>query len=744
MAYPVGRLARRRALGLCIALLVLGSPWVQRPFFTADRTPATGWLLQVLEVPAWQPSLALRYAVPGLVDWSADLSAAVLLLGCYLLLPRLVPAAPAGPVRWMTAIGTGAAITALAVLPLWAIRSGLQDLHVPAVQVLTNLLGPSIAFGLLLGLVAGFLYLPTGGAAPQAVPPRLPRLRRPGRTLAMAEPATPALGSVPGDATRYLCAAAYQDPGFARLVVEEVLADEFGAVAPSPGVDLVPVARHCLAARELLRRRDRTLLPVYLGLLLVSPFWLLIGRLVLRLLALGAVPPRAKHPVRGHADPDSSATLGRLAATGLSALVLALGLGVLLGQLPFDGVWVWLFGTYLYGIPPLLALATAAVLTFRTVRAHLAEVDKRLRETLRRERFDPAAVPQPAPEAPWAKDRLGAIAEAQRGNVTVYSGYTPFLGFAKAQGTLTVNVPLLPAEKPGQPAGEVTEFEVWELITELRAKLEALAVPETAEDGLHGLILEDRVFVDGATLHGDTRFFDDSQLAPVTRLTPEQLREVAEHPSGTVRHYLAAHLPMWGDDVVPSLFLHLSTTGRTLDIRCSIHALGPVHRSYHAVDSLPLRLTGEHRHALLLGALRDTGPALGGALRAALDRRAAERRRLKRLVRDHAALGADPAFDHGARLSVREAALGPVYQNFFQELDAYRTVATLAQHAMAAIRVFLDEHGVDTTALRGQQLTILNHGVLQQGGVSIVGNQAVGTNSQAVNDSSTRVSMTKP
>ena len=107
-------------------------------------------------------------------------------------------------------------------------------------------------------------------------------------------------------------------------------------------------------------------------------------------------------------------------------------------------------------------------------------------------------------------------------------------------------------------------------------------------------------------------------------------------------------------------------------------------------------------------------------------------RRGKRLLRDLLAVRQDPAFDYGARLSVREIAAGRDYHNYFQVVDGAQVVSAVECHVLAAVRVFLDAHGVDTADFRSFQQTIFNHGVIQQGGVSVVGNQAVGQGATAV------------
>ncbi len=98
------------------------------------------------------------------------------------------------------------------------------------------------------------------------------------------------------------------------------------------------------------------------------------------------------------------------------------------------------------------------------------------------------------------------------------------------------------------------------------------------------------------------------------------------------------------------------------------------------------------------------------------------------------AMEQDPVYDFGARVSIREMALSPNYHNYFQVVDAERVTSLVQRHTLAAIREFLDAHGYDTADFRAQQQTILNQGVIQQGGMSIVGNQAIGEGATAAMD----------
>ena len=61
------------------------------------------------------------------------------------------------------------------------------------------------------------------------------------------------------ETTRLLCAAAYTDGTFAQEVIEQVVEEEHRAVQVPPGVDAVPVIKHCLAALAQKTLRDRVL-----------------------------------------------------------------------------------------------------------------------------------------------------------------------------------------------------------------------------------------------------------------------------------------------------------------------------------------------------------------------------------------------------------------------------------------------------------------------------------------------------
>ena len=714
---------------------MLGSPWVERRLqgYTGPND-VVAWSLEILGTPDWwtSPGAASPFGVTD--RWSGLVCAATVLLGVFLLLPGLIARAPAGRVRWNAAIGAGTLIGTLAGLLCWLVQSAFG--HNPGIssgELFVNLVPSAAAFGALLGVVTGLLLAGDSTRTTRKWQPRL--LERSPAIDGLSDSNASALGQVPGDVTRYLCAAAYTDPAFARTVVEDVLADPFGAVAPSPGVDLLPVARHCLAARELRYLRDRRLCALYLVIFLIGPAWLLLGSLALGVLGSCVSSGRPRPTERGSSGTDVRASVWSLAIVALPLLGVAVLIGVGLGSLSLPGPLQWVLGCYADGIPAILLLGIALFTAYALVVGDELATEERLRTTLRRQSFVPEQVPLPAPAAPWIEDRLEAIAEAQHGNVTVYSGWSPFIGFTAAQQTWSLAIPVLPAvHLPGADRTTVTWFDSWELLDRIKLRWSELSEqqgPAGADpERLGGLVVEDRIFVHGATIADDARLLP-SPGTPETLLEPDQVTRIALDPSSTARYWLTAHLPLWGGDLVPAMLLDLSVTEQTVHVHCSLHTLGPVRGRYHTVDALPASLTSDRRSALLISALRQTRSLLFNSPFSTLDHLRFESRRAKRLLRQWRAIELDPGFDYGARVSIREAALNPTYPNYYQPRDSERVLNSLTRHTLATIRDFLEEHGVDTADFRQQQQTILNHGIIQQGGTNTVENLAVGQGASA-------------
>jgi hypothetical protein len=524
----------------------------------------------------------------------------------------------------------------------------------------------------------------------------------------------------PDDTTRYLCVAARADERFAERMIREVLGDDLHAVAPSIGYSLLPVLLHGLAGRRQRRVRDWGLLAATLAALIVSPLWTVLAVLVI--LPVGGNMARRAAESRRLRD----AVLALL--TLLLMLILSVsfvsGIGVAAAEPdprgpPAEGSqFGWLIGLPWAAL--LIALAMYALMVWNEGRIRAT-----LLRGLTRDVFRPDAAPALPASQEWISERLAEIDQAQGGNVTIYDGFTPFIGYGPTVSTWSFALPTLRREAdPPSDGQNVVLLDTVELIGYVRDRLASIG---TEPYELPGLLLSERVFVSGNALTAHETLLPERESAPHQSLPAEDLARLAERPHGTARHYLCAHVPSWGGEVIASTFLHFSTDGRLLYLQCDRTILAPLWEQYHDVDRLTPQLTMGTLGRMAARAVSGLPGALGRApLRVVRDlnfRWRWERRR----TGERAIARQDLGYNYGARVSIREEGADTNYHNYFQKTDADKHLKLVERHVLAALLDFLDEHEVDTAEFRTRQMTILNQGIIQTGGVSNVENQAVGS-----------------
>ncbi|MEO6091056.1 MAG: hypothetical protein ABIQ18_48925 [Umezawaea sp.] len=521
------------------------------------------------------------------------------------------------------------------------------------------------------------------------------------------------------DTTRYLCVAARTDERFAERMIKTLLNDDLHAAAPSVGFSLRPVLLHALAGVRQRRVRDWCLLAATALALALSPLWTIIALLVILPIG-GSLARRAGESRRLR---DIVFALIALAIVLLLSVSIVSALGTASAPTrsrpePEPPVAEWLVG--LPWLALLMGLVMYALMVWSEWQTRLT-----LLSELTRAAFRPDAAPPLPPGQAWLSDRLAAIDEAERGNVTIYDGFTPFIGHGPLVSTWSFALPSL---RRDADVDAVVPLDTVELIAHVRDRLAGIGL---GPDELPGLFLTERAFVSGNALTMHPALLPQRDLAPQQHLLGEDLARLAVRPHGSARHYLCAQVPSWGGEVVASTFLHFSTDGRMLYLQCDRTVLGPLWQQYHDVDRISPVLTAGAIGRLLARAASGVSKAVPRALvhvvRDLNFRWSWERHRTV----ERAIAQQDLGYNYGARFSVREEATDANYHNYFQKTDAAKHLKLIERHVLAALLDFLDERGVDTTEFRNRQMTILNQGIIQTGGVSNVGNQAVGSEATA-------------
>jgi hypothetical protein len=316
------------------------------------------------------------------------------------------------------------------------------------------------------------------------------------------------------------------------------------------------------------------------------------------------------------------------------------------------------------------------------------------------------------------------VVERQRGNVTVYSAFSPFVGagFEIDGWSFAINV-RRGRESGGGARAEPQEFTVAELYDTVRRELARLHIV--------GLVTEDRLHVHGRDVRSQAELLPDAFGRPVSTVEPEVVQRYRDTSSAVVRHYLDVRVEDWSGELVLSIFLRFRRIAESLFVEASYFLLPPLVERLHRVDRYqPLPRVKEVAGLVGASLLRFL-PALVMSYARLASRALAPLVRTFRDRADRLRIGADAAFDYGAPVTVRERHTSTDYRRYFQKLDKEMYGKLVERTLLEVLSDFLDAHDIDTSAFEERRSTILNNGVMVTGGSLSAENLAAGTRARA-------------
>ncbi|WP_407555001.1 hypothetical protein QOM21_34385 [Streptomyces sp. Pv4-95] len=520
------------------------------------------------------------------------------------------------------------------------------------------------------------------------------------------------------EATRLLCAGVYFDGEFRRRVIEQLVEHEERPIAPSLGIDALPVLAHALRAR----RREAEVGLVLLGIwalfigfglsgtgsdtLLPIPWFLAYG-LVCSVAwfvrgGRGSVFPLGRAVLK-------EATRGRLKAV-LPVLPLAVGLlywaAVLFTLFKGGDAWTAVFFPALL-VPPIWVH-----------RVHVVSV---MRDTLSRGAYAEASRATLPDRDPYR--RIGAaIDREQYASLAIYDPFRPFVGAGEPYKpwSLVMELRWKPQEPPPKrldPTGDpdaradavpLTGREVIDLI---KPRLEALrtSAAATSRDRLRSLEIDELVYLPVGRERGQIAYDPAS---------------VRQHLDGAVgeggearRHFLRVRVGAWDEQVGVSLLVRVHTQGGMLVLEVVPHVLTPVRPEFKSVDVIA---AGDSQ-----GPLRDvvrsllTGPSAGFAAGVSLLHTAVSVFRTWLTMPQY-------ALPDGPAASVRE--LGSVKEvSLLQEMDISRYVKTLQDRIASGVREALHSKGYEMGEFEQYIVNVSGGGVFigeMSGGAVATGERA--------------------
>jgi len=314
--------------------------------------------------------------------------------------------------------------------------------------------------------------------------------------------------------------------------------------------------------------------------------------------------------------------------------------------------------------------------------------------------------------------RLETIAQEQRGNVVVYSGFSPFVGSGFDIGGWSFAVNTIKGKEEAGKKFDPVPFELPEIYDCLAHTITAL--------GLDGLCIEDKLFVDGQEIRNDKRFLPNPFTRPNDEVTPSLVKSFIGTCTQHVRFYKCVKVIGWKGEIILSIFIRFARVKNNLFIEASYFLLPPLKDQYHLVDAMNPALSPRKEIKLAITSAFKTpfliifSPFLVFFHLTRPYERWKRREEFARLIAENF------AFDYGAKTSIRETVTSSNYRRYFQKLDQAMNFKLVERQLLDGIIDFLDGKNIDTSELRERQTTILNNGVIISGGTITAESLAVG------------------
>ncbi|UQA97171.1 hypothetical protein [Streptomyces halobius] len=521
------------------------------------------------------------------------------------------------------------------------------------------------------------------------------------------------------EATRLLCAGTYLDGEFRRRVIDELVGHEERPIAPSLGIDAVPVLAHALRARRWEATTGLALLVIWAvfitlgvsgagsGTVLPIPWFLTYGLLCLLSWSVRASAGQSVSVFTLDRAAIKEATRGRLKMVLplVPFLVAVVYWAAVLFSL-FSGVDAWAGAVF----PFLL------VIPVWSYRAHLVSVMCR---KLSRTAYAEAPREQ-LPDSDRFR-RIGrAIDREQHAPLGIYNAFRPFVGAGQPHKPWSFAIELKPRTQPAPqvPPGTVPPADAGpgsrpeagpadsrrpapepltgrEVIDLIKPQLEALrtSAAATGRDRLRSLEIDEFVYLPAGVERGEAKY------DPAT---------VQWHLDGAVgdggearRHFLRIRVGAWDEQVVVSLLVRVHTQGGMLVLEVVPHVLTPVRPEFMAVDVITARGAGDPLRNAVRGLL--TSPTANLAAGISLVRTAVAVFRTWLAAPEYAQ-------PDGPVASVRE--LGSVTEvSLFQEMDISRYVKTLQDRIVSGVREALRVKGYETGEFEQHIISVSTGGV---------------------------------
>jgi hypothetical protein len=307
-------------------------------------------------------------------------------------------------------------------------------------------------------------------------------------------------------------------------------------------------------------------------------------------------------------------------------------------------------------------------------------------------------------------------------NFFAYGGFTPFVGAGYDLGGWSVAIATDKAKEVLGRSVSIEKFEAADVYRAIDEDVQRLA--------LTGIETNDCYYASGADLRYNRKLLPDIYGRPAQYLDAAAAAPYLYADDDAVRHYRCYRIPDWGGELAYSYYLRCSLRGNTLFVETRKFLVTPLDQAFRTIDDT-VALAGKEWVATVIAGIL-AGPFLllaapfraYGAVMHWFQEFADHDKERRRMIDEH------PRFNYGTASSLRQALSGS-YQHYFQKVDSDFFGKALERQILDALVAFLERRGIDTSELRERQTTIMNSGVIVQGGDVNAEALAVGAGSRA-------------
>ncbi|WP_125206150.1 hypothetical protein [Capsulimonas corticalis] len=332
-----------------------------------------------------------------------------------------------------------------------------------------------------------------------------------------------------------------------------------------------------------------------------------------------------------------------------------------------------------------------------------------------RNTFAPSEPLEPLP--PRINDAVQHAEQEQVGNLVVYGGFLPFVGFGSSVKAWSFGVNIKDGKKTLGSMLKPKEFDLTQLQQKVSSSLALL--------GIAGVYEEEVAFVSGTAIRSKPSLLPNICGRPAT-VIPEEEVAGAEGEDDQLRRYRCLRVPAWSGEVAVALLYRFRVMGDNLYVEANWRGLLPIAKQYQNVDNIPNkpRLMVLFSRFVLNVIIAPFYMALSPFIILIRIINAYEGYRRRATLK--ASILDNPLFNYGADISLRERFSSDEYEKYFQYLDKEMYVKIIDREFLDEIVNFLDEHNIDTSIIRERAEAILNHGVIVSGGNINAKNVAAG------------------